>query len=118
MLPHPRLRAIVLSLVCALPAHAALAADAKKDAAADDAPAVALDDVVVTGTRTPHRLDDSRLVSAALLVGRGKDGGKTVFDVNDPLIPSLDVMAVNTYNGWYTDDALASLPDAARGHRR
>ena len=58
-----------------------------------------------------HRLDDSRLVSAALLVGRGKDGGKTVFDVNDPLIPSLDVMAVNTYNGWYTDDALASLPD-------
>ncbi|TPG38024.1 beta-glucuronidase [Sphingomonas koreensis] len=58
-----------------------------------------------------HRLDDSRLVSAALLVDRKDEGGKSVFDINDPLIPSLDVMAVNTYNGWYTEDKLASLPD-------
>lgn len=57
-----------------------------------------------------HRLDDSRLVSAALLVDRTEEGGKSVFDVNDPLIPSLDLMAVNTYNGWYTEDSLASLP--------
>jgi len=58
-----------------------------------------------------HRLDDSRLVSAALLVDRKQENGKSVFDINDPLIPSLDVMAVNTYNGWYTEDPLTSLPD-------
>lgn len=57
-----------------------------------------------------HRLDDSRLVSAALLVGRKQEGGRTVFDIDDPLIPSLDVMAVNTYNGWYSEDPLPSLP--------
>ena len=58
-----------------------------------------------------HSLDDSRLVSAALLVDRGSENGKTVFNINDPLIPSLDVMAVNTYNGWYSEDPLPSLPD-------
>jgi beta-glucuronidase len=58
-----------------------------------------------------HRLDDSRLVSAALLVDRSTEHGKTVFNINDPLIPSLDVMAVNTYNGWYSADPLPSLPD-------
>ncbi|HEU4960432.1 MAG TPA: glycoside hydrolase family 2 TIM barrel-domain containing protein [Sphingomonas sp.] len=58
-----------------------------------------------------HRLDDSRLVSAALLVDRKQENGKSVFDINDPLIPSLDVMAVNTYNGWYTEDPLPSLPN-------
>jgi beta-glucuronidase len=58
-----------------------------------------------------HRLDDSRLVSAALLVGRKQEGDKSVFDIDDPLIPSLDVMAVNTYNGWYSEDPLPSLPD-------
>jgi beta-glucuronidase len=30
--------------------------------------------------------------------------------VDDPLIPHLDVMAVNTYNGWYGSDPLPSLP--------
>ena len=58
-----------------------------------------------------HKLDDSRLVSAALLVDRKDEGGKSVFDIDDPLIPSLDVVAVNTYNGWYSEDPLPSLPD-------
>jgi beta-glucuronidase len=52
-------------------------------------------------------LDDSRLVTAALLSGR-KDNVQTV---DDPLASDLDVLAVNTYNGWYTPDALAGLPE-------
>ncbi|MGN6374431.1 MAG: glycoside hydrolase family 2 protein [Sphingomonas sp.] len=64
-----------------------------------------------------HRLDDSRLVSAALLVDRKDEQGRAVFNINDPLIPSLDVMAVNTYNGWYSEDPLPSLPTFAwRSH--
>ena len=51
-------------------------------------------------------LDDTRLVTAALLSGR--EGN--VQTIDDPLAASLDVMAVNTYNGWYTPDPLASLP--------
>ncbi len=58
-----------------------------------------------------RRLDPSRLVSAALLVGRKDEGGKSVFTVDDPLIPSLDVMAVNTYNGWYSEDPLPKIAD-------
>jgi beta-glucuronidase len=58
-----------------------------------------------------HRLDPSRLVSAALLVGRKDDGGKTVFTVDDPLILALDVMAVNTYSGWYSEDPLPKVAD-------
>jgi beta-glucuronidase len=58
-----------------------------------------------------HRLDGSRLVSAALLVDRKDEGGKTIFTVEDPLIPSLDVMAVNTYNGWYSEDPLPKVAD-------
>lgn len=51
-------------------------------------------------------LDDSRLVTAALLSRReGKDNL-----IDDPLVGDLDVMAVNTYGGWYSNDALASLP--------
>lgn len=51
-------------------------------------------------------LDDSRLVTAALL---SKRKGK-VNTIDDPLVIDLDVMAVNTYGGWYSDDPLASLP--------
>jgi beta-glucuronidase len=51
-------------------------------------------------------LDDSRLVTAALLSKR--DGNVSTID--DPLVADLDVMAINTYNGWYSGDALASLP--------
>jgi len=51
-------------------------------------------------------LDDSRLVTAALL---SKREGK-VQTIDDPLVNDLDVMAINTYNGWYSGDPLASLP--------
>ena len=53
-----------------------------------------------------HRLDPTRLVSAALLSERKGN----VETITDPLAPDLDVIAVNTYNGWYTNDALANVP--------
>ncbi|WP_245968688.1 glycoside hydrolase family 2 protein [Hephaestia caeni] len=62
-----------------------------------------------TLAKDAHALDDTRLVSAALLVGRKQEGGASVFTVDDPLIPALDVMAVNAYNGWYTPDKLSDL---------
>jgi beta-glucuronidase len=51
-------------------------------------------------------LDDSRLVTAALL---SKREGQ-VNSVDDPLAADLDVMAINTYNGWYSGDRLDTLP--------
>jgi beta-glucuronidase len=51
-------------------------------------------------------LDDTRLITAALL---SKREGQ-ISTINDPLVADLDVMAINTYNGWYSDDPLASLP--------
>jgi beta-glucuronidase len=45
-------------------------------------------------------LDDSRLVTAALL-SKKVDGVQTS---DDPLVADLDVMAINTYTGWYSDD--------------
>lgn len=54
-----------------------------------------------------RRLDDTRLVSAALLSGRKGD----VQTIDDPLGGDLDVLAVNTYNGWYTPDPLSKVPD-------
>lgn len=55
--------------------------------------------------RTVRELDPSRLVSAALLVERQGD----VIRIADPLLPHLDVMAVNTYAAWYGDDSLDDL---------
>ena len=57
-----------------------------------------------------RRLDDTRLVTAALLSHREKRGGADTVVIDDPLIPALDVMAVNAYNGWDSDDPLADLP--------
>lgn len=54
-------------------------------------------------------LDPTRLISAALLVERHKTGGEDVTTINDPLLEQLDVLAVNTYAGWYGDDSLADL---------
>jgi beta-glucuronidase len=51
-------------------------------------------------------LDDSRLVTAALLSGRKGN----VQTIDDPLGTDLDVVSVNTYNGWYTPDPLSSVP--------
>jgi len=53
-----------------------------------------------------RKLDDTRLVSAALLSGRKGD----VQTIDDPLGADLDVLAVNTYNGWYTPDSLSKVP--------
>nr|WP_294817217.1 glycoside hydrolase family 2 TIM barrel-domain containing protein [uncultured Sphingomonas sp.] len=52
-------------------------------------------------------LDDSRLVTAALLSGRKGN----VSTIDDPLAADLDILAVNTYGGWYTPDALADVPN-------
>lgn len=54
---------------------------------------------------TVRELDPSRLISAALLVERE---GYTV-KIADPLLSQLDVLAVNTYAGWYGNDTLADL---------
>ena len=54
--------------------------------------------------------DNTRLVSAALLVERKDTAQAIELTVNDPLVESLDVLAVNTYNGWYGDDKLSDLP--------
>lgn len=55
-------------------------------------------------------LDPTRLVSAALLVERSKENGEDVTIIKDPLVDKLDVLAVNTYAGWYGNDTLAALP--------
>lgn len=51
-------------------------------------------------------LDDSRLVTAALLSTRSGQANR----IDDPLAADLDVMAINTYNGWYSPDRLDILP--------
>jgi beta-glucuronidase len=56
-------------------------------------------------------LDPTRLISAALLVKHTKVDGTDAIAIDDPLLDKLDVLAVNTYAGWYGDDTLASLPD-------
>ena len=57
-----------------------------------------------------RQLDDTRLVSAALLVERDAKASVPTMTLNDPLADALDVLAINTYNGWYTPDRLADLP--------
>ena len=58
-------------------------------------------------------LDDTRLVTAALLTARREVDGRIEIAIDDPLIPLLDVMSVNEYYGWYGDDALEDLPNIA-----
>jgi len=58
-----------------------------------------------------HRLDPSRLLSAALLTGRRTVDGHPEMMSDDPLIGRVDVLAFNTYNGWYTSDKLADVPN-------
>ena len=57
-----------------------------------------------------RRLDPDRLVTAALLTERQNQDGHPVMAMVDPLVAKLDVMAINTYNGWYSADRLADLP--------
>jgi beta-glucuronidase len=57
-----------------------------------------------------RRLDDTRLVSAALLVERKAGPRGPVMTLADPLAARLDLLSVNTYNGWYSPDRLADVP--------
>ena len=50
-------------------------------------------------------LDDSRLVTAAMFAGRKGN----IQTIDDPLGADLDVVSVNTYNGWYTSDPLSGV---------
>lgn len=58
-----------------------------------------------------HRIDPTRLLSAALLNERGTVDGHAEMILNDPLSAKVDVVAINTYNGWYTDDKLVDVPN-------
>ena len=53
------------------------------------------------------------LVTAALLTGTKHVDGHIDITIDDPLIPELDVMAVNTYNGWYGSEKIADVPATA-----
>lgn len=57
-------------------------------------------------------LDNTRLVSAALLVERKDTKERIEITTKDPLIESLDILAVNTYNGWYGEDQLSDLANS------
>ncbi|NNL48457.1 MAG: beta-glucuronidase, partial [Acidimicrobiia bacterium] len=54
-----------------------------------------------------RRLDDSRLVTAALHNVRSEGGARIV---DDPLGQLIDVVAVNTYQGWYGRMTLERVP--------
>ena len=54
-------------------------------------------------------LDPHRLVTAALLTEREDSEGHPVMVLADPLASEVDVLAVNTYNGWYGPDRPADL---------
>jgi beta-glucuronidase len=54
-------------------------------------------------------LDPHRLVTAALLTERDQSEGHPVLRLADPLADQVDVLAVNTYNGWYGPDRPADL---------
>lgn len=59
--------------------------------------------------KSVRQMDSTRLISAALLVERKIIDNHIDITMNDPLVDSLDILAVNTYNGWYGDDKLSDL---------
>jgi beta-glucuronidase len=63
-------------------------------------------DKVITEAR---QLDGTRLITAALHNVRSK--GST-YVVDDPLADLIDVVAVNTYQGWYGNAPLTRVPEA------
>ncbi|WP_083811514.1 glycoside hydrolase family 2 protein [Asticcacaulis biprosthecium] len=56
-------------------------------------------------------IDGTRLVSAALLSHRQIVDGRIDITIDDPIVPELDVLAVNTYNGWYGNDKIEDVPN-------
>ena len=55
-------------------------------------------------------LDATRLVSAALLIESEERDGVPTLSVADPLAADLDLLSVNTYNGWYGPDRPDQVP--------
>ena len=53
--------------------------------------------------------DPTRLVSAALWARKEKRDGRPYSQIEDPLAELLDVLALNTYAGWYGDDTVADI---------
>jgi len=45
-----------------------------------------------------------------LLVERDKSASVPTMTMADPLANDLDIVSINTYNGWYTGDRLGDLP--------
>lgn len=56
-------------------------------------------------------LDSSRLVTAALMTQKKTENGVLTARINDPLADKLDVLSVNTYDGWYGPVAVADVSD-------
>ncbi|MGN0920988.1 MAG: glycoside hydrolase family 2 protein [Cellvibrio sp.] len=56
-----------------------------------------------------RQMDPTRLISAALLVERADTQKGIEISMKDPLVDHLDILAVNTYNGWYGNDKLSDL---------
>ena len=54
-------------------------------------------------------MDGTRLMTAALHNVRSEGG---VYVVDDPLSELIDVVAVNTYRGWYGKSPLKKVPDS------
>ena len=55
-------------------------------------------------------LDPTRLVSAALWADKKREGGRNLqAKITDPLAAKLDILAINTYTGWYGDDTLEDI---------
>ncbi|MDT7838887.1 glycoside hydrolase family 2 TIM barrel-domain containing protein [Aquabacterium sp. OR-4] len=59
---------------------------------------------------TVRALDPGRLLAAALLLERREVDGVPTLTLADPLAERLDILAVNSYAGWYGSDTLADLP--------
>ena len=53
--------------------------------------------------------DPTRLVSAALWARKEMRDSRLHAQIEDPLAELLDVLAVNTYTGWYGDDTVADI---------
>ena len=60
-----------------------------------------------TMIQAARAMDDTRLMTAALHNVRGEGG---VYVVDDPLADLIDVVAVNTYQGWYGGAPLERVP--------
>lgn len=56
-----------------------------------------------------HAIDPTRPVSAALLTRRSDRDGHPVLTLDDPLQDALDIVAINSYVGWYDGDPLSAV---------